>query len=497
MRWKFAAGTTVVCVSVLAMQAWMNNAPGWKPGAALATPASPSRLVAAAGLVEPASEARQLEATLVGRLVTMNVAEGDHVGGGEVIAEIENADLKAELIEAEATLAAKENELKRLTTGARPQEVDQAKASLREAEAAAVQARENYQRQAALGVKKLVSDAVVEQALASRDTSEAQRALVAAQLSLLTAPPRVEDAAIARANVEIAQARIDQIKAQIEKTLIRSPIDGMVLKIYRRKGETVTNLPPTPVATVGDTSRLRVRADIDQVDVSRVAVGETAWITADAFGGKRFHGSVVRIGSQLGQKNFRTETPEERVDTRVLEVLINLDAGVRLPIGLPVDVIFDSAGKAVSNRNDETDGALTRRSDKQSNLTTGQLVPIQTAITVPVAGTAPPQTGPAADEATNPPAAAPVMRAKAGDDMVQIGSFDSFSVAQAAWVKFAGQHSELVNGASADIRKADLGEKGVWYRLRFGPLANNAASVMCEQLKAEGTACLVVGSQFN
>lgn len=498
MRWKFAAATAAIGVSVLAVQAWINATHSWTPGAALAIPATPGRLVAAAGLVEPASEARQLDTTMVGRLVALNVAEGDHVGPGQVIAEIENADLKAQLAEAEAILAAKENELTRLMAGARPQEIDQAKAALRQANAAAIEARENYQRQVALGKKKLVSDAAVEQALAGRDTSEAQRELAAAQLSLLTAPPRAEDAAIATANVEAARARIDEINAQIEKSMIRSPIDATVLKIYRRTGETVTNLPPTPIATVGDTSRLRVRADIDQIDVSRVAVGETAWITADAFGGKRFHGSVVRIGSQLGQKNFRTEAPQEKVDTRVLEVLIDLDAGVRLPIGLPVDVIFDSTAKTISNRDSRTDTSVARPGNKQSDSTTYHLVPIQTAITIPpLVETAPPQTERVAVEAKNPTATTPVLRRKAEGAMVQIGSYVSFDLAQAGWVEFTGHHGELVKEAVADIRKADLGKKGVWYRLRFGPFANRAASGLCEQLKSEGSACLVVGSRLD
>jgi len=52
---------------------------------------------------------------------------------------------------------------------------------------------------------------------------------------------------------------------------------------------------------------------------------------------------VARIAAQLGRKNFRNDRPEERLDTKVLEVLIDLDPGARLPIGLPVDVIFDTA----------------------------------------------------------------------------------------------------------------------------------------------------------
>jgi HlyD family secretion protein len=246
---------------------------------------------------------------------------------------------------ANASLIARENELTRLKTGAREQEIAEARAAVSEADAAATMARSNFERQTALGAKQLVSKEAVEQALASRDSTEAHRTLLAAKLSLLIAPPRSEDVAIAQANVDAAKASIAEITAQIDKTIIRSPVDGILLKLYRRVGETVTNLPPTPIATVGDTSRLRVRADVDQADVAHIKLGQAVWITADAYGDQRFRGTVAHISSQLGGKNFRSDNPDERVDTKILEVLIDLEPGTNLPIGLPVDIKVDESSR--------------------------------------------------------------------------------------------------------------------------------------------------------
>ncbi len=304
------------------------------------------RMIAAAGLVEPASEARQLAATVVGRLVRVMFDEGNHVANGDVIAEIENDDLKAQLAEAEATAIARESELLRLKTGARPQEISAAKAELREAEATATMARANFERRIVLGDKQIVSKEQVDQARADRDTADARREMLAQKLGLLVAPPRSEDVSIAQANLSAAKARFDEIKAQIEKTIVRSPVDGVILKLYRRTGETVTNLPPTPIVAVGDTSRLRVRADIDEADVAQIVLGQNVWITADAFRDKRFRGTVSHIGAQLGRKNFRNDNPEERVDNKILEVLIDLEPGARLPIGLPVDIKLDGADQS-------------------------------------------------------------------------------------------------------------------------------------------------------
>jgi len=333
---------------------------GGQSVAAAPRPAAHERFVAAGGLVEPASEARELAATVVGRIVKMNVEEGSHVSAGDTIAEIENDDLKAQMAGAQANLSARENELARLQTGARAQEISAARAELREAEAVAVMARATLERRTALGAKQAVSQEAVDQARADRDTAEAHRDLMAQRLSLLIAPPRVEDVAIAQANLEAARARFAEIAAQFEKTLVRSPIDGVVLKLYRRAGETVSNLPPTPIANVGDLSRLRVRADIDETDVAHIAVGQIVWITADAYRDKRFRGTITHIGFQLGPKNFRREdNPEERVDTKVLEAMIDLEPGAPLPIGLPVDikteelqkdaVISDARGSAARN----------------------------------------------------------------------------------------------------------------------------------------------------
>jgi HlyD family secretion protein len=313
--------------------------------AAAASPVVNDRLVAAGGLVEPASEARELAAPVVGRIVKVNYEEGDRVAAGDVIAQIENDDLKAQLSGAGAALMARENELLRLKTGAREQEIAAARAELREADAVAAMARSAFERRTALAAKQIVSQEALDQARTDRDTAEARRALIAERLSLLLSPLRSEDVAIAQSNLDAARAHLVETAAQIEKTVIRSPIDGVVLKLYRRAGETVSNLPPTPIATVGDISRLRVRADIDENDVAQIALGQAVWITADAFRDKRFRGTVAQIGFQLGRKNFRNDNPQERVDTKILEVMIDLEPGVRLPIGLPVDIKTDALQK--------------------------------------------------------------------------------------------------------------------------------------------------------
>src|SRR5207248_10664503 len=147
-----------------------------------------------------------------------------------------------------------------------------ARAELNEADAVAAMARSTFERRTALAAKQIVSQEALDQARTDRDTAAARRALMAERLSLLVSPPRAEDVAIAQSNLDAARAHLADMAAQVEKTVVRSPIDGVVLKLYRRAGETVSILPPTPIATVGDISRLRIRADVDETDVAQIAL---------------------------------------------------------------------------------------------------------------------------------------------------------------------------------------------------------------------------------
>ena len=114
--------------------------------------------------------------------------------------------------------------------------------------------------------------------------------------------------------------------------------------------------------------------------------------------------------------------------------------------------------------------------------------------------TAPPRTLGAAVPAAPKPAAAtlapkPVAAAApaaSGSYVLQIGAYKSQADADAAWKTYKAKHAALLSGYSNDVQQADLGEKGTWYRLRVGGLADReVASALCDRLKADGGACLL------
>jgi len=75
-------------------------------------------------------------------------------------------------------------------------------------------------------------------------------------------------------------------------------------------------------------------------DVGRVTAGERVEVTADAFPDRKFGDTVYRVSSRLGAKEVQTGRPADRADTKVLQVLLDLDPEVKLPVGLRVDVYF-------------------------------------------------------------------------------------------------------------------------------------------------------------
>ena len=276
----------------------------------------------------------------------MNVEEGDAIRRGQVLAELENADYRAQVESARANVVAKEAVLRKVINGARHQERDAAWSSVTEAKAVLENSKLELHRRKELFSAGVVSREELDRYAREADVAQAKYDNSVQQHALVDDHAREEDRSLAEADVKLAQGQLEEAQARYEKTFIRSPIDGSVLRKHHRSGESVSNSStvPDPILTIGDRKTLRVRVDVDETDVSKVSVGQRAYVTADAFGGQKFWGHVVRVGQQLGPKNVRTDEPTEKVDTKILETLVELDAGSRLPDGLRVDAFIVPVG---------------------------------------------------------------------------------------------------------------------------------------------------------
>ncbi|MBF0481799.1 MAG: efflux RND transporter periplasmic adaptor subunit [Desulfovibrionaceae bacterium] len=309
-------------------------------GVESATPGPGVVWVAAPGKIEPVSEEMRLGFDIPGKLADVLVEEGDAVAKGQVLAALDNADIVARVAQAEADLALKTAAYDKVVSGARDMERREARALLDEAEAVLVNAKSEYAHRAELLRRKAIS--VEEADRAEREYLVALKRATQARerFHLIDDPARREDVAAAAADLADARGKLDEARAYLEKSKIRSPIDGVVLRKHRRAGEMVSVNFDSPVVTVGDIASLRVRADVDEKDVDKVRLGQKAYMTADAYGARRFGGKVMRIAKILGRKNVRTDDPAEKSDTKILEVLIDLDGKEPLPVGLRMDVFI-------------------------------------------------------------------------------------------------------------------------------------------------------------
>jgi HlyD family secretion protein len=217
-----------------------------------------------------------------GQIAKLPVKKGDRVEAGQVLLELWNDDIRAQLAVTERDAAA-------------------ARARREEACVSAKVARRESNRLATLVERKLVSTELAERAEGEADAREAACRAAAEQ-------------------VRVSESRIDAARATLERTLLRAPFAGTVAEINGEIGEFVTPSPvgiPTPPAVdVVDTSCIYITAPIDEVDAPRVREGMPARVTLDAFRDRSFKAHVRRVAPYVidTEKQARTVEVEAEID---------------------------------------------------------------------------------------------------------------------------------------------------------------------------------------
>lgn len=293
---------------------------------------SPER-VAAPGVVEAASEEVSVGAEMAGLLTRVDVEEGDHVARGQVIARLDASLAREHVAAAEAQVKLREADLSAVRNGANMLQRTEAWVKYKEAQTGVEQARAEYERRQKLFDEGALSKEEVERAASNLTAARQLEEEANFQRRVVAAPAVDTDRKRAEAALAAAQAELDEARTLLGKTSIRAPLAGVVVHKFLKAGEMAGT---GPILTIADTSLLRVRAEIDEADVGSVRVDEQAYVTAPAYGDRQFAGRVVRIAGALGRKKVSTGEPSERVDTRVLEALIQLKPGTALPLGLRV-----------------------------------------------------------------------------------------------------------------------------------------------------------------
>ncbi len=239
-----------------------------------------------------------------GTLQSVDVDFNDSVKQGQVIARLDPSTLQARLDQASASLAT-------------------ARAGLSESQASAKNAEADYTRKADLVARQLVSRTDADLALAARDQARAR--VVSAQ-----------------AQVRQQQANVDSARLDLEKTVIRSPVDGVVLQRAVEPGQTVAASLQTPVLfkIAGDLRQMEIVLAIDEADIGQVRDGQTARFTVDAFPDRKFDGRVKQVRlAATNTNNVITYPVVVEVENPDQTLLPGMTANAEIEISRKPDVL--------------------------------------------------------------------------------------------------------------------------------------------------------------
>ena len=184
------------------------------------------------------------------------------------------------------------------------------------------------------GTEQTVANARRHHEAALEALQKAQATMATAERPGLPAPSQQE------LKVTAARAELSVAMAMLDKTRIRAPAAGTVLKVYTRAGEIVAFSPEAPVALLGDISSMRVKAEVDEAYVRDIKIGQKVVVRSLSYPDGRFEGTVVDIASAVAPPRLGQRGPRRPTDVQVLEVTVNLDGNVPLITGMRVDVHF-------------------------------------------------------------------------------------------------------------------------------------------------------------
>lgn len=292
------------------------------------------------GRVEPVRDAVRLGFEAQGRIIAIEVDEGDAVKAGQVIARLDDRLARARVTASEAGLAQAKARYLFARRGPRNEDLAAARAEADAAAAASEHRGAEEVRTQRLGEVGAVATAVVDADGAAARVAKAQASAATARYHSLargTRPEQIEEAAAA---IALAQSELDAAKVALDQTVLRAPSDGVILRRTAEVGSLVTLTVPAPVVTLADLRQLEIRAEVDEADVAAISLGQVAYATADAYGDRQFPVRISRITHELGRKTVRDDDPRARVDTRVLEVIATFEGtpGAELPLGLRMSV---------------------------------------------------------------------------------------------------------------------------------------------------------------
>jgi multidrug efflux pump subunit AcrA (membrane-fusion protein) len=233
-------------------------------------------------------------ARISGKVERLHANIGDQVVKGQVVAELEKADLEALVAQRQAELELAQAELAAVES-VLPREIQKAQLELEESEATHSLAEKVLGRTRQLNEERAVSDDDLDQAEERHIVSRTR--VASARKALELAETRyAEELRQGKAEVARAESALENATVQLSYATITAPIEGVIASVSTEEGETVAAGMQAPTfVTIIDLKRLQVDAYVDEVDIGKVKVGQRALFTVDAFPAVEFEGKVSAI----------------------------------------------------------------------------------------------------------------------------------------------------------------------------------------------------------
>jgi len=282
-------------------------------------------VVSTNGKIEPVLnfEAHAPIATTVKRLL---VKEGDHVRKGELLLELDNADIRTQAARAQAQIKAAQAEQSALKTGGTQEEVLTLNSQLSKARSARDLAQRNLDAFRRLQQQGAASPGEVRQAEDNLQRAQADVNLLEQKQKDRYSSPEI---AKVQAQASEAQASYDAAEDAVNKSMVRAPFDGLVYALPVKQGAFVQ--AGDLLLQEADLAHVLVRAFVDEPDVGRLQSGQRVEVTWDALPGRTWTGTVSTVPSTVklrGSRNVGEATCV--VDNKDLRLLPNVNVGVTI-----------------------------------------------------------------------------------------------------------------------------------------------------------------------
>lgn len=270
-----------------------------------------------------------------GQIKSLPIEEGDRLNKSQIVGELDTDTLQALRGAARAEIASAQAVLDELEEGTRKETIEQVRHQLKAAESRQKNATDEYERYQALYKEKAISASLFDTKETTLRVATEDYNNLRQRLQELETGPREQQIRAARARLERAKWELNKIELDIDHSVLKTPVSGVVLVKSNEIGEVI--LPGATVATVAAIDEVWLKGYVGEKDLGAVKLGQKAEITIDTYPGKIYPGVVTFISSRAEFTPKNVQTREERVK-QVYRVKITIqNPRHELKIGMPAE----------------------------------------------------------------------------------------------------------------------------------------------------------------